>query len=219
MRILLHLFLVITLTVMFSCKKTTFNKHFTITVKDEVSNRGIENCEVIFYQDYDGGLYFSEVYDQTYITDENGQVEFSLKPFKKDKASDIKIFAQIQLINNNVGHVYSIGDTVINKSEIERKNNIEIVTNKPPGYIIIDINEVEPHSDSILSISWVGSIQAAHKCYGNSCSVQYKYVVEGDKITPIIWRVYSDDSNDYGTVYQDSIYVSAFETINYIITF
>lgn len=212
---ILLLFLVLGMN--FSCKKTTFKKHFTVIVKDENSGRGIENCEVHLYQSYDGGLYFSEQYDWAQITDANGQVEFILKPFKNDNASDIQIFARIE--SSKYNNIYGIGNAVYSKSEIERKNNIDIITKTSPGFIKVYVHDEIPYSDSTLSIAFLANIQSAGKCYGQGCSVQYTYIIKGNTMIDITWRIYETGSSDYGTVYTDSIYCPAFETTDYYITF
>lgn len=209
---LLFLFILI---ISFSCQKTTFKKTFTVTVKDSATGRGITDCKVNYRQENGGGYYFTEILSEDAYTDENGIAEFKFKPFKNNAAGDIRFLATIE--GQNFKNKYHIGTVIISVSEVEKKNNIDIITSRPPGFMIIDIYEDYPNTDSTLFISSVNGEWVGGECHGSDCHSQLNIVTEGNKFNHIIWGLKKD--NDVGSKYEDSIYVPAFETVNYIIIF
>lgn len=212
---------VISLFFLVSCEKTVFKRKLQIEVTDSIYGKPIAGCQIKIYQDDGKGFPLGTNYTLNSVTDENGHAEFEFKPYRNKDAYDIKINAEILIINYykgiGEGQPLIIGEKKITHKDLNLldDNKIKIFSPQSPAFLMIHCKNTNPFDENDffqINLYYKETIiNYGFTYHGTNINETLVFPLFGDKDITLKWKVIK---NNIEITDEKTIYCKAFYTTN-----
>ena len=209
--VILYIWLIIQLPLFLTCEKTTFKRTITGQIIDSIYYKPIIDVEIRLLQN--SSFESTTCENLIAIPDNNGKFQFNWNPCYEGSISIQPFF---KVVNYKTYPNYRLDPVIINPSDLKFGESKDLTFYGPPlSKITINAINNNPYDENdclhIFISNWL-----SYDYYGTE-SGTIESIVSGDKAHPMGWTI--TKNNITSNYFRDTIYVKAFEDIEYTINY